>query len=77
MEEGGIIHKIYYMVGGGCGPNFKPFTELISSFKNRKIIKGLANNLYGRLAMKDYFHQYTLLDEEEFLLKGGCGLLGR
>lgn len=70
INEGGKIKKIYYAYYGEkyiC--NFLPFTDLIDLYKETKLTKNLANNLYGKLAMKDFFYTYRLLSYEEFILE--------
>lgn len=78
LSEGGIIHKIHYCFwGADYRPNYKPYIETINKFKTEKSQKLLANHLYGKLAMKDYFYQCRLYDETEFLLRNSNNLVGR
>lgn len=78
VNEGGIIHKIFYRyVGETYINNYAPYIAEISLYKTKKVIKALANNLYGKLAMKDFFYKCILLEEEEFLLKNVNNTVGR
>jgi hypothetical protein len=66
-REGGIIRKIFYAyLGENYGQNFIAFTNFIAKYEDTKLIKNLANNLYGKLAMKDFFYSYRILTETEF-----------
>lgn len=70
MEQGGIVHKVYYSyIAENYHNNFLPFVHLIDKQREDKITKFLANNLYGKLAMKDYFYSYKLLNEVNFKSK--------
>jgi len=66
---GGVLHKIHYAyVGEDYSCNFRPFTDYLSRLGSKKLSKQLANNLYGRLAMKDYFYPTKLATDVEFFL---------
>jgi hypothetical protein len=70
MEEGGIIHDIYYVYTGDTyTKRFLPFTTILEGYRNNKLTKLLANNLYGKLAMKNFLPKYELLSEDIFILK--------
>jgi hypothetical protein len=78
VREGGIIHKIHYVYTGEFyEPNFTFFIDEISKLEDKKLRKLLANNLYGRLAMKDYIYPTKLATDLEFFLKCEKGLVRR
>lgn len=69
MEKGGLVKRIHYAYGGEAYiSNLLPFMKVLEGFKNPRIQKMLANNFYGKLAMKDFQHRQILLDEVGFLL---------
>lgn len=73
-KYGGLIHRIHYAYKGrGYIRNFLAFTDVIDTSPDKKLKKALANNLYGKLAMKDFFYKCTLLTEEEFLIRYETG----
>ncbi len=78
LEHGGIVHKVHYAyTGDNYTCNFQPFVDEIQQTLSPKLAKNLANNLYGRLAMKDFVYPVKLVTDLEFFLSCEANVVKR
>jgi hypothetical protein len=69
MQEGGFVKKVCYaFVSYINSHNYTPFIKRIEHITTTRYKKQLANNLYGRLAMRDFFYGHRIHTSTQFPL---------